>query len=130
MVKVRVYQLAKELQVQSALILELLDRMGQEVKSDLSTLDERTSELVRVRVTSALTAEKERVAHELEAEPEIAEVPSGPADEGVATEGPGPKETGVEPPLETEEPLAAKPVGEEKPAAAPPAVVVEEVTNG
>ena len=33
MQKVRVYQLAKELKVQSALILELLDRMGQEVKS-------------------------------------------------------------------------------------------------
>ena len=39
MQKVRVYQLAKELKVQSALILELLDRMGQEVKSDLSVLD-------------------------------------------------------------------------------------------
>ena len=39
MPKVRVYQLAKELKVQSALILELLDRMGQEVKSDLSSLD-------------------------------------------------------------------------------------------
>ena len=125
MTKVRVYQLAKELQVQSALILELLDRMGQEVKSDLSTLDERTSELVRVRVTSALTAEKERVAHELEVETEIAEVPSFPADEEVATEEPGPKETGVEPPLETEEPLAAKPVGEAKPAVAPPAVTVD-----
>ena len=29
MPKTRVYQLAKELQVQSALVLELLDRMGQ-----------------------------------------------------------------------------------------------------
>ena len=66
MAKVRVYQLAKDLQVQSALILELLDRMGQEVKSDLSTLDERTAGLVRVRITAALEAEKERLADEAE----------------------------------------------------------------
>ncbi len=39
MAKTRVYQLAKELQVQSALVLELLDRMGQDVKSDLSVLE-------------------------------------------------------------------------------------------
>jgi len=64
MPNVRVYQLAKELEVQSALILELLDRMGQEVKSDLSVLDPNTANLVRSRVTSALDAEKKRLADE------------------------------------------------------------------
>ena len=44
MTKVRVYQLAKELKVQSVLILELLDRLGREVKSDLSTLDDDTAD--------------------------------------------------------------------------------------
>jgi translation initiation factor IF-2 len=125
MAKVRVYQLAKDLKVQSALILELLDRMGEEVKSDLSTVDEPTAELVRIRITSALEVEKERLAHELEVESEIAEVPATPADEPVHAEEPAPTEVVVEPPLETGEPLAAKPLQEEKPAAVPPAATVE-----
>ncbi len=61
---VRVYQLAKELKVQSALILELLDRMGREVKSDLSNLDVETAELVRRRLTAAIEAEKRRLLDE------------------------------------------------------------------
>ena len=64
MAKMRVYQLAKELQVQSALILELLDRMGQEVRSDLSTLDQDVTEKVRAQITKALNVEKERLAKE------------------------------------------------------------------
>jgi translation initiation factor IF-2 len=61
---VRVYQLAKELNVQSALILELLDRMGREVKSDLSSLDAETADLVRSRLTAAIQAERRRMAEE------------------------------------------------------------------
>ena len=57
MPKLRVYQLAKELQVQSALVLELLDRLGQEVRSDLSVLDPGIAELVRDRVTKAIAVE-------------------------------------------------------------------------
>ena len=68
MKQVRVYQLAKELQVQSALILELLDRIGAVVKSDLSTLDAGTAELVRDKVTAALETEKARLAEEREIE--------------------------------------------------------------
>ena len=64
--KVRVYQLAKELRVQSALILELLDRLGREVKSDLSVLDQDTAQLVRDRVTVALAAETKRLGLERE----------------------------------------------------------------
>jgi translation initiation factor IF-2 len=66
MQKVRVYQLAKELRVQSALILELLDRMGKEVKSDLSTLDGSTADRVREKVTVAIEAERRRLAEEEE----------------------------------------------------------------
>ena len=68
MPKLRVYQLAKQLNVQSALILEVLDRMGQDVKSDLSTLESDTAELVRERVTSAIEAETMRLAEELRLE--------------------------------------------------------------
>jgi hypothetical protein len=61
---VRVYQLAKELKVQSALIVELLDRLGKEVHSDLSSIDDVTASLVRERLTVALAVEKKRLADE------------------------------------------------------------------
>jgi translation initiation factor IF-2 len=61
---VRVYQLAKELEVPSALILELLDRIGREVRSDLSPLDEGTANIVRERLTVALAQEKRRLIDE------------------------------------------------------------------
>ena len=64
MAKMRVYQLAKELQVQSALILEVLDRMGQEVRSDLSTVERDVAENVRGQITTALEVEKGRLAAE------------------------------------------------------------------
>ncbi len=64
MATMRVYQLAKELNVQSALILELLDRMGKDVRSDLSSLDMETAELVRERLTVAIEREKKRLAEE------------------------------------------------------------------
>ncbi len=84
MAKMRVYQLAKELQVQSALVLELLDRLGTEVKSDLSVLDSDTADLVRSRVTRALEAEKKRLVEveqsrqqeEPVAEPEVVALPA------------------------------------------------------
>jgi translation initiation factor IF-2 len=61
---VRVYQLAKELRVQSALIVELLDRLGKEVHSDLSSIDDLTASLVRERLTVALAVEKKRLLDE------------------------------------------------------------------
>jgi translation initiation factor IF-2 len=61
---VRVYQLAKELRVQSALIVELLDRLGKEVHSDLSSIDDTTASLVRERLTVALAVEKKRLLDE------------------------------------------------------------------
>jgi translation initiation factor IF-2 len=103
MAKFRVYQLAKELRVQSALILELLDRMGQEVKSDLSVLDENTAELVRARVTRAIEAEKKRLAEEQRLHPE--EIPE-PAE--------------IERPVEEEQPA-------EEPAPLAAAVAAEEI---
>ena len=61
---VRVYQLAKELRVQSALIVELLDRLGKEVHSDLSSIDDVTASLVRERLSVALAVEKKRLLDE------------------------------------------------------------------
>ena len=68
MAGVRVYQLAKELKVQSALILELLDRLGKDVHSDLSALDEGTAVLVRERLTAALANEKKRLLEQQRSE--------------------------------------------------------------
>jgi translation initiation factor IF-2 len=121
MQKVRVYQLAKELKVQSALILELLDRLGQDVKSDLSVLDLDTADLVRERVTTALEAEKKRLAEEQEREKLLAEAEAQLQAEQelarVATEEPAEE---AEEPAE-KVPLAAEPAAEEVPAARPPA---------
>ncbi len=45
--KVRIYQLAKELNLETKDMLELLDSMGVEYKSHSSTIDEETAEAVR-----------------------------------------------------------------------------------
>ena len=128
--KVRVYQLAKELEVPSALILELLDRMGQEVKSDLDKLEAETANVVRQRVTAALEAEKQKLQSQ---EPAGAEADAPAADTAVA-EAPAaestatpadeqPQPVAAEAPAATEAPAADKPAATEAPAAAaaPPA---------
>ena len=85
MPKLRVYQLAKELQVQSALVLELLDRMGQDVRSDLSVLENDVAELVRDKVTRAIAVERKRIASERKIEQENKEKePAGAAEAGAA----------------------------------------------
>ena len=61
MQKVRVFQLAKELKVQSALILELLDRLGSDITSDLSVVDGETADVVRKKITVAMAAETKRL---------------------------------------------------------------------
>jgi translation initiation factor IF-2 len=128
MQKVRVYQLAKELNVHSALILELLDRMGQEVRSDLSMLDVNTADLVRERVTVAIEAEKRRILEQREliphaegaeeppalaASPAVSEPEAPVAAETADSEGAAP-EAPVPKPLE---PLARR----IEPPTAPPA---------
>jgi len=130
MQKVRVYQLAKELQVQSALILELLDRMGREVKSDLSVLDLDTADLVREKVTAALEAEKRRLADEREREEQLAveeaERQRVLAEQEAAAAPPEAVEAEIEREApEAELPAAAAPeeAPEEAPAPAPPAAV-------
>jgi translation initiation factor IF-2 len=92
MAKLRVYQLAKELHVQSALILELLDRLGREVKSDLSLLDAETAELVRRRITKAIAAARKRLEEEQHIQP--VEQPEAPV--------------AVDAPLEEPEPIVAE----------------------
>ncbi len=123
---IRVYQLAKELNVQSALILELLDRMGREVKSDLSSLDTETADLVRVRLIEAIEREKRRLLELRKAAP-IEETATAAAGVGVAE--PSPR---AEPPSEA---AAAAPGGESRladflevpePVAVAPAATVPE----
>jgi translation initiation factor IF-2 len=82
----RVYQLAKELKVQSALILELLDRLGKEVHSDLSSLDVPTAALVREKLTAALEHEKRRLMEQRRSEEASAGAEVMPASEAPAAE--------------------------------------------
>jgi translation initiation factor IF-2 len=120
MQKVRVYQLAKELKVQSALILELLDRMGQEVKSDLSVLDGGTADLVREKVTLALEAEKKRLSEEQEIQKQQEEEESKRLLAEAAKEKKGKPAEQAEAKAEEEEPAAAAPSEEGAPEPPPP----------
>jgi translation initiation factor IF-2 len=118
MPKLRVYQLAKELQVQSALVLELLDRMGQDVRSDLSVLDADVADLVRVRVTRAIAVERKRLAeeHRLHEEQARKEREVTPRAERVEAPAPSVEKVPPEPPVE--KPAPPTPVEEELPAVA------------
>ncbi|MHC4137474.1 MAG: translation initiation factor IF-2 N-terminal domain-containing protein, partial [Planctomycetota bacterium] len=125
MAKTRVYQLAKELQVQSALVLELLDRMGQDVKSDLSVLDADVADLVRVRVTSAIAAERKRLEEELRIEEErtrkekeiaARDLPAAP-EAKPAPEPPVEKPAPAPQPPPERIPVAAKPAAPARPSA-------------
>jgi translation initiation factor IF-2 len=115
MAKMRIYQLAKELQVQSALIIEVLDRMGQEVRSDLSTLDQDVTEKVRTQITKALDVEKQRLAKEQATQPEAPAV----AEQPEASETPEPVAAATDTPAETD----ATPA--EEPAVAPAAATAD-----
>jgi translation initiation factor IF-2 len=137
MPKLRVYQLAKELQVQSALVLELLDRMGQDVRSDLSVLDPDVAELVRDRVTRAIAAERKRLEEEQRLEDERARRERDEAERAARSEEeeqaaparPEAEETAAPPepveeptrPAEIPEPPAPEPEPKKRPAAAEPA---------
>src|SRR5262245_49648745 len=117
---VRVYQLAKELKVQSALILELLDRLGKDVHSDLSSIDDPTAHLVRERLTTALANEKKRLLEQQRAQdggPAAAPSPSEPA---VAIAEPVAVSATAEP-ASTEAPLEPVSADSDIPAAPVPA---------
>ena len=117
MAKLRVFQIAKELQVQSALILELLDRMGHEVRSDLDKLPPEIAEQVRSQITSALAAEKKRLAKEAASQ---APAPTSKKVEAAA-EAPAeeaPAEEAAEAPAAAEEAPAEEPAAEAPAAAA------------
>ena len=121
MPKLRVYQLAKELQVQSALVLELLDRLGQEVRSDLSVLDPHIAEMVRDRVTKAIAVERERLATERTREQQLEKETGAPPDEAKVAASPVPEPTAETP----KAPAVAPPPSPASPATpAPPATPV------
>ena len=56
--RIRIYQLAKELDVESKELLEILDEMGVEYKSHSSTLDAETADAVKQLIIDELNDEK------------------------------------------------------------------------
>jgi len=135
---VRVYQLAKELKVQSALIVEFLDRLGKEVHSDLSSIDDVTAGLVRERLAVALAVEKKRLLDEQktdDASPAAAAPATPPVEAAAVSESaeavsavPGGIPEPVEALIAETEPAPAAPVAAGVPVEAakpaPPAPVV------
>jgi len=136
MQKVRVFQLAKELKVQSALILELLDRLGSDINSDLSIIDAKTADVVRTKITLALEVETKRlieardetVADEVVAEaPATTEIdeaakPAATDEAPVTDETPGTPvvPAGVTEPPAAPQPIAARPAETTAPRTQPP----------
>ena len=116
---VRVYQLAKELKVQSALIVELLDRLGKEVHSDLSSIDDLTAGLVRERLAVALAVEKKKLLDEKRSEDDATPAASATPIEVEAPETAHEPAAAVAAPLESPvEAVAADPGHEPVPAPA------------
>ena len=56
--KVRIYQLARDLDVESRELIAILEDMGVEVKSHSSTLDTETAEAVRQLVEAEASEKK------------------------------------------------------------------------
>ena len=65
MAKVRIYQLAKELGMETQELLELLDQMGVAYKSHASTLEEKDAEAVREEADLLLSLSPLTLQHEL-----------------------------------------------------------------
>jgi len=136
MAKIRVYQLAKELGVENAELIEKLKALNFEVKNHMSTLSEGEVERVRseytqkrevkvdeVRIKPGIIRRRKKAAEEPApveepATPEIGEVAEETAQEGEEA----PVATTVLPSIEGEEP-AETPVGE--PEGQEPAVLAE-----
>ncbi len=74
--KVRIYQLAKDLEVESKELLAILDDMGVEYKSHSSTLDAETAETVKQLVQAEEAEESGEAAAESAARPAEAEEPA------------------------------------------------------
>ena len=79
--KVRIYQLAKELDLETKDMLELLDSMGVEYKSHSSTIDEETAETVRQLAEDARSGSGSAAPGDAPAEP----VSAGTSGGGTAT---------------------------------------------
>jgi translation initiation factor IF-2 len=62
MAKLRIYQLAKELGMENAELLEILDQMGVEYKSHASTLEEATATAVKELIGEQKVADAQKVA--------------------------------------------------------------------
>jgi translation initiation factor IF-2 len=90
--KVRIYQLAKDLGVETRDLLAILDEMGVEYKSHSSTLDEETADAVRSLIEDEQAAPAEAPAA---AEPEA---PAAEGAEAPAAERPAAEEEEAGPP--------------------------------
>lgn len=60
MAKVRIYQLAKELGMENAQLLEVLDQMGVSYKSHASTLEDETAQAVKEIIAEQRGLEEQR----------------------------------------------------------------------
>ncbi|MDI3281346.1 MAG: translation initiation factor IF-2 N-terminal domain-containing protein, partial [Bacillota bacterium] len=83
MAKVRVYELAKELNVNSKDLVVLLQKLGVEAKNHMSIIEESLAQRIRERVAALRSQTKPAAVQQREAKPELQQqvpaVPQRPA---------------------------------------------------
>ncbi len=125
MAKTRVYELARDLGVESKEVLERAVDLGIDVKTASSGLDEESAGLLRLAFEET-TSDAEQAAEPGAAEPETSPAPEPAA----ATPQPEPAAEQPEPAAEQPEPATEQPEPATEPAATTPAPAVEEAPAG
>src|SRR5512133_1465143 len=94
--KIRVYELARELGVENAVVLDLANELKIGVKSHSSSIDDPSADRVR-RLADSKGLRREPVVEEPEPEPEPAPAPPEPAKVPAAEKAPAPVAEPAEP---------------------------------
>ncbi|MFC4425376.1 translation initiation factor IF-2 [Deinococcus navajonensis] len=133
MSKVRIYTLAKDLGVENARMLEILDGLGVAYKSVSSTIEEDTVELIKQILEeegAAQAAPEAAQAADAQGPQAQGSAPQGPAAQAVAQAQPAAAQAVAEPEAATAEQASSEPAAREIPHRAPVVTIMGHVDHG